>query len=47
MVMTKEELLSQLKKQARTLELLISTDANEESKRVHSEALEAIRGVIK
>lgn len=47
MVMTKEELLSQLKKQARTLEFLISTGTNEESKRIHSEALEAIRGVIK
>ncbi|MEP9407351.1 hypothetical protein ABKP09_13600 [Peribacillus frigoritolerans] len=47
MVMTKEELLSHLKRQARTLEFLISTDNNEESKRIHSETLEAIRGVIK
>ena len=47
MVMTKEELLNHLKKQVRTLELLISTDTNEENKRIHSEALKAIRGVIK
>ncbi|MGG4267274.1 hypothetical protein [Peribacillus simplex] len=46
MVMTKEELLSQLKKQERTLELLISTETNEDNKRIHSEALEAIRGAI-
>ncbi|MGE1103400.1 hypothetical protein [Peribacillus simplex] len=47
MVMTKEELLSQLKKQEKNLEHFISIHTNEESKRIHSEALDAIRGVIK
>lgn len=45
MTMTKEELLSQLKKQEINLERFISIHTNEESKQIHLEALEAIRGI--
>ncbi|MGE7610000.1 hypothetical protein ACQKML_25975 [Peribacillus frigoritolerans] len=47
MVMTKEELLSQLKNQEKNLERFITIHTNEDNKRIHSEALEAVRGVIK
>ncbi|GAA1380001.1 hypothetical protein [Peribacillus frigoritolerans] len=47
MTMTKEELLSQLKEQEKNLERFISIHTNEENKRIHSEALKAIRGLNK